>query len=379
MDAMQSYYEKAFTANESGNIYQPFSLLERLSHERKTLLLNAMKLPSLAKATVVDYGVGSWGFGCVFPRLKKCRHAIGIDISERAVEISRELSAKDTALRESMVEYRVSSGYSLPLEDESVDVFFAGECIEHIDDTEAFLAEVHRVLKPEGIAIFTTPNARPYVYRQLGLRWCVGFEHTALMDHAELKERLEAFFQIECFLGFNQSMHPALDGALDETTAREWVNAGESDAVNATGLIVSVRKTDKRRHPRADVVPVESADASIASPGTRRVEVAPGYEATLLEANQSLIFTSPPGATRCSLILWSHPWSGNARIEVAQRSTDMSLYSHLGGCFRITLPCNGNERISISALSERDARSQGTEVIVLRAVFACEPAQSAAH
>lgn len=46
----------------------------------------------------------------------------------------------------------------LPFEDESFDVVHAGEVIEHLYDTKAFLAECRRVLKRGGVVIFTTPN-----------------------------------------------------------------------------------------------------------------------------------------------------------------------------------------------------------------------------
>jgi methionine biosynthesis protein MetW len=46
----------------------------------------------------------------------------------------------------------------LPYEDEFFDVVHAGEVIEHLYDTKAFLSECRRVLKPGGLMLFTTPN-----------------------------------------------------------------------------------------------------------------------------------------------------------------------------------------------------------------------------
>jgi SAM-dependent methyltransferase len=46
----------------------------------------------------------------------------------------------------------------LPFEDESVDVVLAGEIIEHIVDTESFLREIRRVLRPGGAVVLSTPN-----------------------------------------------------------------------------------------------------------------------------------------------------------------------------------------------------------------------------
>lgn len=45
-----------------------------------------------------------------------------------------------------------------PFRSESFDVLFAGELVEHLPDPRPGLAEFHRVLRPGGILILTTPN-----------------------------------------------------------------------------------------------------------------------------------------------------------------------------------------------------------------------------
>ena len=46
----------------------------------------------------------------------------------------------------------------LPYEDESIDVACSLEVIEHVEDQFAFTRELHRILKPGGLAIISTPN-----------------------------------------------------------------------------------------------------------------------------------------------------------------------------------------------------------------------------
>lgn len=46
----------------------------------------------------------------------------------------------------------------LKIKKNSVDIVFALEIIEHLFDTDFFLSEIHRVLKPSGILILSTPN-----------------------------------------------------------------------------------------------------------------------------------------------------------------------------------------------------------------------------
>ena len=46
----------------------------------------------------------------------------------------------------------------LPFEDESFDVVFSKSLIEHIHNVEHFVSECRRVLKPDGVIIFLTPD-----------------------------------------------------------------------------------------------------------------------------------------------------------------------------------------------------------------------------
>ena len=46
------------------------------------------------------------------------------------------------------------------LDDNSFDSIVSFQVIEHIQDDMLFLKEIHRVLKPGGIALLTTPNRR---------------------------------------------------------------------------------------------------------------------------------------------------------------------------------------------------------------------------
>jgi SAM-dependent methyltransferase len=49
-------------------------------------------------------------------------------------------------------------GEALPYEDESFDVVMSNQVIEHLADTDTFVREIHRVLRPGGIAVISTEN-----------------------------------------------------------------------------------------------------------------------------------------------------------------------------------------------------------------------------
>ena len=47
---------------------------------------------------------------------------------------------------------------TMPFDDESFDVCFAVEVIEHLNHPQKFIDEIHRILVPEGLLFLSTPN-----------------------------------------------------------------------------------------------------------------------------------------------------------------------------------------------------------------------------
>ena len=91
----------------------------------------------------------------------------------------------------------------LPYEDASLDVVLAAEIIEHIVDTQGFLAEIHRVLRPGGVVFLSTPNILWWKYRvdmlagryvdmlDYRLRYGDDFGHVRVFAPAKLRELVE--------------------------------------------------------------------------------------------------------------------------------------------------------------------------------------------
>lgn len=63
-----------------------------------------------------------------------------------------------TCLRRSGTASVIADALASPFETSSFDAMFMGELIEHIFDTISLLEECHRILRPEGILVVTTPN-----------------------------------------------------------------------------------------------------------------------------------------------------------------------------------------------------------------------------
>ena len=76
--------------------------------------------------------------------------AVGIEVAESAVARARE--------RYPGLDFRLAPiDGSLPLEDNSFDLVWSSEVIEHVADTGSWLSEVRRVLAPGGRLLLTTP------------------------------------------------------------------------------------------------------------------------------------------------------------------------------------------------------------------------------
>lgn len=102
---------------------------------------------------VADIGCGT-GYGTVH-LAQFAEAATGVDYSAETLEGSRKEYATVTNL--SFVHGKVPP---VPLETESMDVVTAFQFIEHIPDPVDFIRDVHRVLKPGGVFLCTTVNAK---------------------------------------------------------------------------------------------------------------------------------------------------------------------------------------------------------------------------
>jgi ubiquinone/menaquinone biosynthesis C-methylase UbiE len=80
------------------------------------------------------------------------RSIVGADVSRVALERARRRLAKSDI---ELVE--LTPGAVLPFPDGAFDLVLCAETIEHVVDTETFLAEAHRVTAPGGEIAVTTP------------------------------------------------------------------------------------------------------------------------------------------------------------------------------------------------------------------------------
>ncbi len=80
----------------------------------------------------------------------------GVDIAEDAVAHARRNYQLPN------LEFRLGSCSKIPLPDATVDLVVSFETIEHHDEHEQMLAEIKRVLKPDGMVIISSPDKAIY-------------------------------------------------------------------------------------------------------------------------------------------------------------------------------------------------------------------------
>jgi SAM-dependent methyltransferase len=102
---------------------------------------------------VVDVACGT-GYGSrILAERGDAAKVIGIDTDSRTTDYATRQHAIDDRVR-----FIVGDATDLPLPDRSADLVISFETIEHLREPDAFLAQVARILAPDGRAIISTPN-----------------------------------------------------------------------------------------------------------------------------------------------------------------------------------------------------------------------------
>lgn len=116
----------------------------------------------------------------------------GVDIDAQAVSAANVRYGLPDRLS-----FHVGQAQRIPFADATFDAVTSFETIEHIDDPQALVREIKRVLKPDGFAIISTPNKS--IYNQ-GLSEPNAF-HVHEMEMAEFVLMMEASFKSVAVFG----------------------------------------------------------------------------------------------------------------------------------------------------------------------------------
>jgi methionine biosynthesis protein MetW len=101
-------------------------------------------------AKLLDLGCNNGEFTLEVANIIGTRQVSGVEVVMESIEQAR---ARGIECYQASLE-----DAKLPIEDGSFDVVCGNQVIEHIANTDGFVREIHRILRPGGYAIISTPN-----------------------------------------------------------------------------------------------------------------------------------------------------------------------------------------------------------------------------
>lgn len=118
--------------------------------QKISLLIETLKqIPN--RKRVADIGCRTGGQAAYYKaQAGEITEMHGFEISEAPLEVAKRAGI--------LTHVWVSGESACPVEDNFFDVIIAGDIIEHLMDTDVFLQELRRVLRPGGYLLITTPN-----------------------------------------------------------------------------------------------------------------------------------------------------------------------------------------------------------------------------
>jgi SAM-dependent methyltransferase len=135
---MEDYYEELWSR-------LPDELDPSDFERRRAFLLGDVR----AGERVLDLGCGAGDFTAVLADAGA--RPVGVEVAKAAVDRARN--------RHPALDFRLSPiDGPLPLQDNTFELVWASEVIEHVADTARWLSEVRRVLVPRGRLLLSTPS-----------------------------------------------------------------------------------------------------------------------------------------------------------------------------------------------------------------------------
>ena len=114
---------------------------------------------------VLDVGCGE-GRHSIAAWLEAKVDVTGVDLSEKDLQTAQERQQEAVQYLEGSEEgrsisFQQANALELPFADNSFDKIICSEVLEHIPDYQGVLAEIKRVLKPDGLLAISVPRAWP--------------------------------------------------------------------------------------------------------------------------------------------------------------------------------------------------------------------------
>ncbi|MBI4313641.1 MAG: class I SAM-dependent methyltransferase [Candidatus Omnitrophica bacterium] len=144
--------------------------------ERILGLLRRFCGPSGGSWKALDAGCGTGGF---LQLLSQRGEAVGMDHEPQALEFCRRRGVGN------LIQHELAQ-YPWPVQDKSFDLVTALDVVEHVEDDAGFAREMHRILKPGGVAVVSVPS-----FQWMWSYWDEWLGHKRRYIRGELMELME--------------------------------------------------------------------------------------------------------------------------------------------------------------------------------------------
>jgi SAM-dependent methyltransferase len=244
-DRMMSYNTLCYILNKLafGNIFQPATLFWRLFE------IEALVKKTRMRGRILDLGCGDGSVtntifshaGCSWNNKEACR-LVGID-----PDVEDSVTARKSGLYEKV---HTCSASAIPEENGSFDFCFANSVIEHIPDINDVLAEVGRVLRPNGKFILTVPSTAFDGLMKTSRFWAKRFSEGNLEEYSKMIDARLAHYH---YYDHNKAKAMLKDVGLDivqeeyyfpESAVRTW----ESISNLTAGYLYRLLGSDLKPH-----------------------------------------------------------------------------------------------------------------------------------
>jgi len=140
-----------------------------LSREAGNALMTRLALIKIEPKVVLDLGCGTGYFSRLLAKRYKQSNVIGIDFARQMIDVAKRDSTMTS------LDFQQADAEHLPLENQSVDLVFSNMMLPFCDDLNIVVKEVKRVLRPNGLFIFSSLG--PDSFDELRESWSQVDEH----------------------------------------------------------------------------------------------------------------------------------------------------------------------------------------------------------
>lgn len=147
---MKEKYEKEVreTYNKIAKRYHKITTTNHLFNTYIEVPATMSLLKNVKNRKILDLGCGTGRHSSILK--KRGANVCGLDLSPKMIEVAKS-EIKD-------VDFKVGSVYKLPFKSNFFDIVVSGLVVGHFKNLDRAFNEIHRVLKNNGIFVFSTTN-----------------------------------------------------------------------------------------------------------------------------------------------------------------------------------------------------------------------------